>query len=227
MYDIALSVNACIRSNTRADLAWLVSEQSFSDANVTDAIVFTPGGGKIGSVLGGAFDGHFSDVTSLKLSHGRVVPVTVGPLESALTNIPMGTELKFIVIPADALEEVLWPALLQRESIAIVSYIKDNEIERTEVFTTATILAADPEVVELFNKNKSAVADLGERIVTVYHPVTRLAIAGSGPIADAIEAGAKVLGWQTTVDPRSENFAGIAATLSEIDAVIILSLIHI
>jgi len=222
VYDIALSVNACIRSNTRADLAWLVSAQDSVDANITDAIVFTPGGGKIGTVLGGAFDGHFADVTSLKLSTGRVVEVNVGPLEFALTNIPMGTNLKFIVIPAQALEVELWPALLGRESIAIVAYLEDKEITRTEVFTAATILAADPEIAELFNKNKSTVVDLGERIVTIYHPVTRLAVAGSGPIADAIEAGAKALGWQTTVDPRSENFAGIAATLSEIDAVVVM-----
>jgi hypothetical protein len=160
VYDIALSVNACIRSNTRADLAWLVSTQDFLDSNITDAIVFTPGGGKIGSVLGGAFDGHFADVTSLKLSTGRVVEVNVGPLESSLTNIPIGTALKFIVMPAAALEDELWSALLGRESIAIVAYLNGNDISRSEVFTTATILAADPEIIELFNQNKSTMNEV-------------------------------------------------------------------
>jgi xanthine dehydrogenase accessory factor len=158
----------------------------------------------------------------MKLSTGRVLDIQVGPLESALTNITLGTPLKFIVMPASELENDLWPAWLQRESIAIVAHVQDKEIVKSEVFTSATILAAEPEIIELFNKNKSMVSDLGDRIITIYHPVTRLAIAGSGPIADAIESGAKALGWQTVVDPRSENFAGIAATLSEIDAIVVM-----
>ena len=63
MYDIALSVSACVRSGTRADVVWMVSP-SASD----EAVAFTPGGGRIGSVAGGAFDGFLADVASRKLS---------------------------------------------------------------------------------------------------------------------------------------------------------------
>jgi hypothetical protein len=43
MYDIALSVNACVRSKTRAEIAWLVSPN-----NGVHALALTPGGGRIG-----------------------------------------------------------------------------------------------------------------------------------------------------------------------------------
>jgi len=222
MYEIALSVSACVRSQTRADLAWLVSENPLGATHSTEALVLTPGGGKIGTVLGGAFDGHFTDFAARKLPRGRVVDVVVGPLESALTSIPQGTSLRFIVISAQELEAELWPALIERESIAIVAHVDNQEIVRTEVFTSATILAADPQVAEIFNQGKSTVVDLGDRIVTTYMPVTRMIIAGQGPIADALEAAAQALGWQTNVDPRTENFAGLAATLSPIDAAVIM-----
>ena len=48
MYDIALSVAACVRSGTRADVAWMLAP-IVSD----DALAFTPGGGRIGSLAGG------------------------------------------------------------------------------------------------------------------------------------------------------------------------------
>jgi xanthine dehydrogenase accessory factor len=222
MYEIALSVSACVRSNTHADLVWLLSPNPLPQPKNGEVIAFTPGGGKFGSVLGGAFDGHFIDITSLKLSRGRIVDVHVGPLEASLTGISLGSTLTFMVIPAHTLESELWPALNERESVAIVAYVENKEVTRTEVFTSATILAADPQVAEIFNQGKTTVADLGDRIVTVYTPVTRLIVAGSGAIADALESGAKALGWQVSVDPRSENFAGLAATLSDLDAAVIM-----
>lgn len=54
MYEIALSVHACLRSNTRADIAWLISPRGVS--LVTDAVMLTPGGGRIGTLLGKTFD---------------------------------------------------------------------------------------------------------------------------------------------------------------------------
>ena len=68
MYDIALSVAACARSGTRADVAWMLSPVA-SEA----AIAFTPGGGRIGALCGGAFDGVLADVAARQLSNGRLV----------------------------------------------------------------------------------------------------------------------------------------------------------
>ena len=220
MYEISLSVNACIKSNTRADVAWLLSP--IAGFAITDAIAFTPGGGKIGKVLDGAFDGPLSEMAARKLPVGRVIETDVSAFESTVSGIPAGTHLKFVLMPATLLEPELWPALLEREAIAIVVHVSGDEVTKTEVFTSATILAADPQVADIFNKGVTTVVDLGDRIVTIYCPVTKIVIAGSGPIADALAAAAQGLGWQTSVDPRPGMFAGLTAALSKIDCAVIM-----
>lgn len=65
MYDIALSVAACTRSGTRADVAWMVAPV-VSD----EALAFTPGGGRIGYLASGTFDGLLADVAARQLSRG-------------------------------------------------------------------------------------------------------------------------------------------------------------
>ena len=67
MYDIALSVNACVRSKTRAEIAWLVSPNLG-----VNALALTPGGGRIGKIFEGAFDGVMSDYSNRKLPSGRL-----------------------------------------------------------------------------------------------------------------------------------------------------------
>ena len=57
MYEIALSVSACVRGHTRADIAWLISSTNSIVPMSFDAIAMTPGGGKIGSLVNSAFDG--------------------------------------------------------------------------------------------------------------------------------------------------------------------------
>lgn len=222
MYEIALSVGACIRSNTRADVAWLVSDNINTGSLISDALAFTPGGGKIGNLLGGSFDGLLAEFAARKLSSGRVVECDLSPLESTLTGLPIGTHLKFIFVPAQLFEPELWSALLEREAIAVVCHIEEDEVTKTEVFTSATILAAEPDVIEVFNNGKSAIATFGNRIVSIFYPLTKLAIAGAGPIADALEKAAKGLGWQTFVDPRPGMFAGITVGLSKLDCAVIM-----
>ena len=222
MYEIALSVGACMRSNTRADVAWLVSENPLAHSLISDALAFTPGGGKIGKLLGGSFDGLLSELATRKLSSGRVIERGVSALESTLTGLPINTHLKFIFLPAQLLEPEIWPALLEREAIAIVCHIEGDTVVKSEVFTSATILAAEPDVIEIFNNGKSAVTTLGNRVISIFYPVTKMAIAGSGPIADALEQVAKGLGWQTFADPRPGMFAGFSVGLSKLDCAVIM-----
>ena len=109
MYDIALSVSACARSGTRADVAWMVAPV-VSD----DALAFTPGGGRIGSLAGGAFDGLLSDVAERRLPEGRRVAHRVTDFESVVCGLPAGTPVEFLVVPADQFPAEIWPLLLAR-----------------------------------------------------------------------------------------------------------------
>jgi xanthine dehydrogenase accessory factor len=222
MYEIALSVNACVGSNTRADVAWLVSSTESIVPMSFDAIAITPGGGKIGNLVNSAFDGPLIEQATRKLPAGRIITRVVTDFESVMSNLPAGTTLKFAVLPSDAIENGIWQSFLDRESIAIVCHLNGDEIVRSEYFTSVTIIAADPEIAEEFSKNKSMTLDLGDRIVTIYHPVTKLVIAGAGPIADALGKAARGLGWNVSVDPRPSIFSGLTATLSPMDCAVIM-----
>jgi xanthine dehydrogenase accessory factor len=222
MYEIALSVNACVGSNTRADVAWLVSSTDSIIPMSFDAIAITPGGGKIGSLVNSTFDGPLIDQATRKLPQGRIITRVVTDFESTLSNVPAGTTLKFAMLPSTAIESGIWQSFLDRESIAIVCHLDGDEIVRSEYFTSVTIIAADPQIAEEFSKNKSMTLDLGDRIVTIYHPITKMVIAGAGPIAEALEKASRGLGWNVSVDPRPSIVAGLTATLSPMDCVVIM-----
>jgi xanthine dehydrogenase accessory factor len=222
MYEIALSVNACVGSNTRADVAWLISSTESIIPMSFDAIAITPGGGKIGNLVNSAFDGPLIEQATRKLSTGRIITRVVTDFEAIMSNVPAGTTLKFAVLPSSAIESGIWQSFLDRESIAIVCHLDGDEIVRSEYFTSVTIIAADPQIAEEFSKNKSMTLDLGDRIVTIYHPITKFVIAGIGPMADALEKAARGLGWNVSVDPRPSMVAGLTATLSPMDCVVIM-----
>ena len=222
MFDIALTVNACVRSNTRADVTWLISSEPFFENPISDAIAITPGGGKIGNLLASAFDGELIEVAKRKLPTGRIVKREVSAFESTISSIPQGTKLKFALLPAGLIDPDIWQAFLDRESIAIVCHVKDDEIVKADYYTSVSIVAAEPDVIEIFNKNKSMTIELGDRVLTIYHPVTKLVIAGNSDIAEALAVAATNLGWNVSVDARPSMFAGLAAGLSSMDCAVIM-----
>ena len=222
MFDIALTVNACVRSNTRADVAWLISSEPSFENPISDAIAITPGGGKIGNLLASAFDGELIEVAKRKLPTGRIVKREVSAFESTISSIPQATKLKFALLPSGLIDPDIWQAFLDRESIAIVCHVKDDEIVKADYYTSVSIVAAEPDVIEIFNKNKSMTIELGDRVLTIYHPVTKLVIAGNSDIAEALAVAATNLGWNVSVDARPSMFAGLAAGLSSMDCAVIM-----
>lgn len=217
MFDIALSVNACVRSKTRADIAWIVTPNSSAQA-----IALTPGGGRIGSMFDGAFDGALIDFVNRKLPTGRLLDVAINDFEATISGLQAGTLAKFLVVPAEHFDPDTWPALIDRVPIAVVTHITEDEVTRVDVFDESTIGTADPETAELFSKGNSAVSVQADRIITVLFPITRLVIAGQGPIADAIANLGSTLGWNVSVVNRNDLAIGLLASLSPLDVAIIM-----
>ena len=56
MFGIAVSVAACLRSGTRVDVAWNLDTPITPRFDSADAVAITPGGGRLGALLGGALD---------------------------------------------------------------------------------------------------------------------------------------------------------------------------
>jgi xanthine dehydrogenase accessory factor len=203
MYDIALSVAACVRSGTRADVAWMVAPK------VTDeALAFTPGGGRMGALADGAFDSLLQDVASRQLTNGRLIHHTVTEFESVVSGVPVGSDATFLVVPADQFPPEVWPALLDHASLSVIATLDGDVVTDVRV--------------EPANEAGPAAHIAETTITTVLSPIRRLLIAGQGPIAEALAAQGTLLGWRVAIEPRPDAVAGISATLSAADAVVVM-----
>lgn len=205
MYDIALSVTACARSGTRADIAWILSP-TISD----EALVVTPGGGRIGLLAAGAFDGLLADLAARHLSTGRLVNHSVTEVESLICQLPVGSSVQFLLVPAEQFPSHTWPLLLEHTPIVIITSLSGDVVTAVQV---------DVAGAESGRCNVSVESDV---ITTVLAPTPRMIIAGMGPIAEALAAQATLLKWKVVVEARPGAVAGLAATLSPIDAVVVM-----
>lgn len=205
MYDVALSVSACARSGTRADVAWMISPTTSNDA-----VAFTPGGGRLGSLASGAFDGLLADVAARQLTRGRRVRHVVTEFESPLCSLPVGTAVEFLIVPADQLPVDTWPALLAHRPVTIVATLDGDEVTAIESDLSGGA-GGGPTV--------DAEAGL---VRTSFAPIPRLVVAGGGPFGEALAAQGRLLGWQVSAETRPEMVAGITATLSDLDAVVVM-----
>ena len=123
VYDIALSVAACVRSGTRADIAWMV----FPTAS-DEALALTPGGGRIGRLASGAFDGLLTDAAARHLSTGRLIDHVVSEMESPMCELPAGTAVKFLVVPADQFPSQTWALLLDHSPLVVVASMSEDMV---------------------------------------------------------------------------------------------------
>jgi xanthine dehydrogenase accessory factor len=222
MYDVALSVSACLRAGTRVDVAWVVASDTFAFDPGVDAVALTPGGGRIGRLLAGAFDGPLAEVVQRELTRGRLVDLTASDVEATVAGLPRGGSARCALVPAAMLPERLWPLLLERKPLCLVCTIEGDEVVGASVHSADGVADAGDEVATLFAGGASAVATFGNALVTVLHPVPRLVVFGGGPIAAALAAGARLLDWQVSVEADVQTAIGLMAGLSPLDGAVIM-----
>ena len=204
LYDIALSVAACVRSGTRADVAWMVSPIA-SD----QALALTPGGGRIGRLAFGAFDGLLTDAAARHQSTGRLVNHVVSELESPICELPAGTAVQFLVVPAEQFPSQTWSLLLDHSTLVVLASMSEDMV------TAINVEASGVDAQPLVNVERDS-------ITTVLVPTPRLIIAGGGPIAEALAAQAALMKWKVAIEPRPDAVAGLSATLSPVDSVVVM-----
>jgi len=204
VYDVALTVAACVRSGTRADLAWSISPKASEDA-----LAITPGGGRIGTLCGGAFDGLLADVAALQRDEGRLIRHRVTDFESPLAGLPTGTDMEFVVVPASLFPEDLWPRLLERDAVVITLHLSGDAVTRVDV--------SDADQAGGVSVNRD-----DDVLHMTLAPTPRLVVAGRGPMAEALVRQGELLGWKVASETRPEVVTGLAATLSTLDAIVIM-----
>lgn len=167
----------------------------------------------------GAFDGLLADIAARKLPAGRHVSHAVTELESLMSGLPVGSAVEFLIVPAAEFPPELWRDLLEREAVAITATISDGEVTDIRVATRDD--ASEPER-ELLTAGGLVTVRGDNRITTVLAPVTRLVVAGAGPIAEALANQGRLIGWKVSVESRPDIVAGMSATLSWLDAIVVM-----
>lgn len=203
MYDVALSVLACLRADTEVHVAWIVSDE-YSDE--TEVVALTPGGGQIGSLLGGALDDAITRALPSVGPLGGITDVELGPAESLISGIPQGTELTIAIVPGAAIPVDTWAALAERKPVSFALRLDGHRFTGVDPIDTS---------------DEQTVSNDG-RLICRYTPLPRVVIVGGGPIAEALQRGFELVGWTPMVVPNTGEATGVAATLSHIDGIIVM-----
>ncbi len=187
------------------------------DVEPTDAIAITPGGGRMGALASGFLDAHLADLPTH--AHGSLVRIEMTGTDALIAGLPEGSRATLAVVPGTALPEEVWPLLLERRPLAISASIDGNRLGDFDLHLPDT---DDDLAAERLARGHPTSALTDERLVTAFVPVTRLAVFGGGPIAEALAAGAGLLGWQVAVSSDPDVAAGHMAGLAAIDAAVVM-----
>jgi xanthine dehydrogenase accessory factor len=222
VYEIALSVSACLRAGTRVDVAWVIETQGFSSRDKNEALAITPGGGRIGSLLSGSLNDQIADLSDQGVA-GRMVELHVGDLQAELAGLSCGGTARCLLIPAVDLPSELWEALRNRDPICLVTRLDGGHATDVAMFDQATIADAGEDATRLFGRGTSDTLVSPASVTTVLWPVPKLVIIGAGAIANALRAVADLVGWKTQVITEVRVATGVIAGLAVLDKVVVTS----
>ena len=206
MYEVALTVAACLRSGTRVDVAWVVGSD-LSPADPGGALAITPGGGRVGSLYGGALDQQLVEqAQALGDDRGRLVTVSVGELEAPAFGLTSGGNALAVVMPASLLATDIWAAFLDRRSVRLHLTRDGDEL------TAAGFGDAEAEPGSLVSDDE---------VTTTWRPVPTVVLAGGGPVLQALERMAPALGWRVQRTPDPDTARGLVVGLGPLDSVVL------
>jgi xanthine dehydrogenase accessory factor len=230
VYEIALSVAACLRAGTRVDVAWVVDAEGLDQRDRAEALAITPGGGRVGPLLSGAIDPQLADLAGPGIGRGRLVEVEVGDVDALVAGLPSGGRARCLLVPAAELPGELWDLLTARAPVCLVTHVDGDEVVET---TLRPITRShdgegergglDDQVERMAAARVSGTAVMGDAVVTVLWPVSRLVVVGAGAVADALADAATLLGWRVQLAGDAATASGLIAGLSALDEVVVAS----
>lgn len=209
VYDIAMTVSACLQSGTRADVAWLIDSDGLPVSDPSSAVVFTPGGGKIGQLVGGALDGQLGDLVG-RANVGRLLELEVSQVDALIAELPSAGSARCLLVPADTMPSGVWDLARERQPFALVVRLDGEEVSTIDVLAGA-------EIEDVVRESDSAEG----RIVSVFSATTRVVVVGGGPVAEAVVGLVEHLGWDARTAEDTSTVTGLIAPLSARDVVVV------
>jgi xanthine dehydrogenase accessory factor len=222
VYEIALSVAACLRAGTRVDVGWVVETRGFSARDKGESVAITPGGGRVGSAMSGSLNEQLAELAD-RGGTGRLVDLHVGDLEAELAGLSCGGDARCLLIAATDLPAPLWDRLRDRDPICLVTRLDGDRVVQTSMYSLQTIADAGETAAQLFGKGVSDTVIEGDTAITVLWPVPKLVIVGGGAIADALSRAADLLDWKTEVATTTPAATGLITGLAVLDQLVVLS----
>ena len=171
MYSVALSVVSCLRAGTAVNVVWVLAAEGVPSLDLTEAVALTPGGGRMGSLAGGAFDNQLVELAGS--SSARVVDVEVSEVEALISGAPRGARATLAVVPAAQLPEHVWAALLERRRVGLDLTLSGRQVVSVRAFHDGAPVhmeGADDRVVALLGGESSASEVSADRAVTALVP---------------------------------------------------------
>jgi xanthine dehydrogenase accessory factor len=186
----------------------------------SDAMVLTPGGGRIGSIAGGALDGQLADLAG-RWNVGRLVRFEVSEIDALIAGLPTAGSARCLVVPADTFPGELWEMAAARQPLCLVCRIEGDEVAQISLYSAENVGDASPVVEQLFQAGASGSTLIDDEVITVLRPVSQLVIVGDTPVGDALAELASLVGWKTRVFNDAASATGVIATLSQLDKVVV------
>ena len=220
MFDIAVTVNACLRARTRVDVAWAVEVSGLGSVDHNEALAITPGGGRVGSLVSGALDSQLVDRSAAGRT-GRVLDLEVSEVDALVAGVPGPGRARCLVAAAEDLPAGLWDRLVERDPVCLVARLEGDLVTGYDLYDVDTVAEADEDVATLFKGRVSATRVDPGSVTTVLWPVPKLLMVGAGPMAAALGRAAELLGWQVRSFTESGEAAAHIVGLSGIDSVVV------
>lgn len=210
MFGAAITAVSCLRANTEAHIAWIVSSTGLPAHDPTEVVTLTAGGGNIGSLCNGLLNQHVEFIPGS--TRGRLATIELSGTDALIAGIPDRGTATIAIAPAAVLPEALWAALLERKPVMLVAKVENGILDG---FTLDDI---DNDIDG--SGTRSELSD--QQLRSCFVPVQRLAVFGSGPIVEALSTYASALGWQVATAGEPERGIGLMNALSRIDSAVIM-----
>lgn len=202
-------------------MAWIVDRPHGEDFDPAEAVVITPGGGRLGSLLSGALDGQLGELAGVQ-GHGRLVRLDVSPADAAVSGIQTASDIGCMLVPGSELPADLWERLLDREPVCLVSRLDGDRVVETSLYTSESIAEAGDRPRQVFERGSSTSQVRDEAVTTALWPRPTVVVAGGGEIAESLERIAAVLGWNRVITTDAGEAAGVIAGLAPLDSVVVV-----
>lgn len=220
MYGIAIAVTACVQAGTRADVAWLVGADGLDVTDWSDAVAFTPGGGRTGSILGGALDGKLEDLAG-RWSTGRLVELELNQVDALVAGLPAGGSASVVMAPAETLPPQVWEMAAKRERFCVVADLDRDEVTSMSAYSADTISEADADTKEIFRSGHVGPRRGEARVTSIFTAFPQMVVVGATPVVQALVELGATLDWQVRLVTEPGEVMGHIAPLSALDKVVV------